>query len=137
MMCWVFERELQWLNQDDGTIDANLDLLIQSNPVVNNAVDRPINNEIFGDVKSWLSRKAKSDPGRPNLESYFDDRAFQQALKRFLTEQLSKAHYLYMLSLPTAGPIDVSVGQFWAPPSYFVCFWKCDEAGKRQNMEML
>lgn len=133
-MTWFFEKNLRWLGQDEETIQANLISLINSNPIVRKLVDRPL--QCYpADIRLWLF-KLGYEFVNEKRSRYQNDVEFQQKLLVKLTEWLSKAHFRFVFSSPPETDLHIRIGQFWTPPSYFVCNWERDTDGQPLHMKM-
>lgn len=133
-MSWAFDENLPWIGQSKETVANNLARLVLSNPVVKNSATRPLVFE-HDDIRVWLCNLGYAFIC-DKRSSYHCDVEFQKRLMIEITDWISKAHYRFLLNRKPTRSMDVQPAQFWTPPSYLVCYWRCDTEGNPQYLKM-
>ncbi len=117
-------RQLQWLNINYLEKMKNLDLLLDSNPVINPKIKSNTLNRACGinqsSLHDFVRRQVVWLVANPP-DKYKTDREFQEALERSITGRLAEKHYAYYLGLPANSSFSIKPKEFWWIASYYVC----------------
>jgi hypothetical protein len=133
-MSWPGVPTLNWSNVSSADFESNVDLLIQSNPIVNGSQeDRPTVNK---NLDQWLRGQIQTliSSSGTNLLRQTDGK-IQSVLETLITRRLAESHYVLMLGSWMEKNRDAQSREFWFPPSYLLGNWK-REYGRRVRFLM-